>query len=311
MSSTSSPRDGNLPEVTILVPLFNEAQVFPKLECRLTALADQWDFPTEILFVDDGSKDSTPDLVRARGKAVAILDADLQDPPELLSEFVARWREGNQVVYGIREKRKEGLLKRATYSLFYRLLDRLSTIPIPRDAGDFCLMDRRVVDELTAMPERSRFLRGMRSWAGFRQVGVPYERAARAGGTPQYTWKKLFQLGLDGLLSFSHAPLRLATVVGFLTGVAAFSLLLFYVGWWASGGAIAGRKPEDVGGFMTITTLLLFFSSIQFLLFGVLGEYVGRMFLEVKQRPGWIVAEHLGFVETESSPRSAEPAHAR
>jgi dolichol-phosphate mannosyltransferase len=333
MPDVPSMPAGIRPELTILVPLFNEAPVFPKLVDRLRSLLDRWDFCAEMLFVDDGSRDGTPDLLRelvaaepraralvlsrnfghqaalsagleaARGKAVAILDADLQDPPELLTEFLARWREGHQVVYGIRRDRKEGILKRAVYALFYRVLDHLSAIPIPMDAGDFCLMDRRVVDQLVAMPERNRFLRGMRTWAGFRQVGVPYERGARAAGSPQYTWRKLFQLGLDGVLSFSHVPLRFATLAGILAGAGAFGLLLFYLAWWVSGASLAGRKPEDVGGFMTLTTLILAFSSMQFLFFGVLGEYLGRVFLEVKRRPGWIVAERLGFERNEPLPR--------
>jgi dolichol-phosphate mannosyltransferase len=310
--------------LTLVVPLFDEEAVLPELERRLTAVANGLDAEVAIVAVDDGSRDKTGELLRAwaareprlvvlrlarnfghqmalsaglaeaRGDAVALLDGDLQDPPELLAEMVARWREGFAVVYGVRRNRQEGLLKRGAYALFYRLLRRMASLEIPVDAGDFCLLDRRVADVLVALPERSRFLRGLRSWTGFRQVGIPYDRPARAAGDAKYSWPRLFELGLDGLLNFSHVPLRLASYLGFATALLALAGLVFYFVWWAAGFEIGGRRPQDAAGFMTLATLLLFFAGVQLLSLGLLGEYVGRIFVEVKQRPGWIVAERIG-----------------
>jgi dolichol-phosphate mannosyltransferase len=312
------------PLLSIVVPLFDEEAVVPALAERITRCAAALDADVEIVAVDDGSRDRTGELLRdwakrdarvvvlvfarnfghqmalsagleeARGEVVALLDGDLQDPPELLPEMLARWRAGFDVVYGVRRNRQEGLLLRGAYALFYRLLRRAAQIDIPLDAGDFCLLDQRVVDVLVALPERSRFLRGLRSWTGFRQAGLPYDRAPRAGGRPKYTWRPLVELGLDGIVSFSHLPLRLASWLGFATAALALAALAFYFVWWLAGFELGGRRPQDVAGFMTLTTLLLFFAGVQLLSLGLLGEYVGRIFVEVKRRPGWIVAERIG-----------------
>lgn len=312
------------PLLSIVVPLFDEEAVVPALAERITRCAAALDADVEIVAVDDGSRDRTGELLRdwakrdprvvvlvfarnfghqmalsagleeARGEVVALLDGDLQDPPELLPEMLARWRAGFDVVYGVRRNRQEGLLLRGAYALFYRLLRRAAQIDIPLDAGDFCLLDRRVVDVLVALPERSRFLRGLRSWTGFRQAGLPYDRAPRAGGRAKYTWRPLVELGLDGIVSFSHLPLRLASWLGFATAALALAALAFYFVWWLTGFELGGRRPQDVAGFMTLTTLLLFFAGVQLLSLGLLGEYVGRIFVEVKRRPGWIVAERIG-----------------
>jgi dolichol-phosphate mannosyltransferase len=321
------------PRVTLLVPLFDEEAVVPELLRRLTAQADRLatsgdsehgdGVDVELLLVDDGSVDRTPDLLReaaareprlsvlrlsrnfgqemalaaglseARGDAVVVLDADLQDPPELIGELIARWREGYSVVYGIRRNRKEGWLKRGAYAVFYKVLRRAASIDIPLDAGDFCLLDRRVVDVLRELPERTRFLRGLRAWAGFRQVGVPYDRPPRAAGAAKYSWRRLFELGLDGITSFSQLPLRLASYAGFATAALALLGAAFYLVWWAAGFELLGRRPQDVAGFITLITVVLFFAGVQLLSLGLLGEYVGRIYLEVKRRPGWLVAERL------------------
>jgi dolichol-phosphate mannosyltransferase len=226
-------------------------------------------------------------LDHARGAGVIIMDADLQDPPEVLPEFIAKWREGHDVVYAIREQRKEGALKRATYAAFYRLLQRVAQIEIPLDAGDFCIMDRRVVDLLNGMPERNRFVRGIRSWVGLSQVGLPYARQARHAGHPKYTFSRLIYLALDGLVSFSFLPLRVITLMGF--AVSAVSILLAIA--YTIQKITIGLSPP---GFATLTVALFFLSGIQLVTIGVIGEYVGRIFDEVKRRPLYVVNQRIG-----------------
>jgi len=234
--------------VSIVVPAFNEEENLDALWRRLAPVLDSVG-GGELVIVDDGSLDSTwPEIVRlatddcrvrgvklsrnfghqaalsagmsrARGRTVCFMDADLQDPPELLGELLDQWRAGHEVVYAIRRSRKEGLAKRTAYRSFYRLYKRLANIDVPVDSGDFALLDRRVVDELLALPEHNRFLRGLRSWVGYRQTGVEYDRDARNAGEPKYTTRRLFRLALDGLLSFSAAPLRLASYLGILVAV--------------------------------------------------------------------------------------------
>ena len=234
---TSTPRDIET-ELSVVIPVYNEVDNIPVLYGRLIAVLEGANINFEIVFVDDGSGDEsvrrlnelgasdkrvvvielarnfghqvaiTAGLDFARGRAIAVMDADLQDPPEVLPKFIAKWREGHDVVYAIREHRKEGWLKRTSYQVFYRVLRRVSSIEIPLDAGDFCVMDRRVVDLLKNMPERNRFVRGIRSWVGHNQVGLPFERHARHAGTSKYTVGSLILLALDGLISFSYVPLR-------------------------------------------------------------------------------------------------------
>jgi dolichol-phosphate mannosyltransferase len=243
------------PELSVVIPVYNEVENIPVLYAQLVAVLEGANINFEIVFVDDGSSDEsvrklnelgvsdkrvvvielarnfghqvaiTAGLDFARGRAIAVMDADLQDPPEVLPQFIAKWREGHDVVYAIREHRKEGWLKRTSYKVFYRLLRRVSNIEIPLDAGDFCVMDRRVVDLLKNMPERNRFVRGIRSWVGFSQVGLPFERHARHAGTSKYTFGRLMLLALDGLISFSYVPLRVITALGL-----SVSLLIFIFG---------------------------------------------------------------------------------
>src|SRR4051812_8115795 len=225
------------PEISIVVPLFDEQENVGELHRRVADAIDGLDLSGEIVLVDDGSRDRTARLIdalaardarvvavhlsrnfghqaavtagidRARGRAVVVMDADLQDPPELLGEMVGRWRDGYEVVYAVRRRRKESLLKRAAYSAFYRLLGAIGDCEIPRDSGDFCLMDRRVVDAMKSLPERVRFVRGLRAFVGFRQVGLAYDRPGRAAGTTKYSLGKLVRLAVDGLVSFSGQPL--------------------------------------------------------------------------------------------------------
>ena len=311
--------------ISLLIPCHNESPVLETLYARVSRAAATAGEPYEVLLVDDGSTDDTWERMRtlhtkdarwkalrlarnfghqaavtaalrhARGDAVMILDADLQDPPEELSRFLAKWREGYDVVYAIRRKRKEGLLLRACYALFYRGLGRLADIPIPHDAGDFCLIDRKVVDVINGMPEHNRFVRGLRAWAGHRQIGLEYERAKRVGGEPSYTVAKLLRLAVDGMFSFSIAPLRLATWLGlaasaFALAAAAFTLFQrIFVEYFRS---IGNALPP---GFATTIIAIFFLGGVQLICLGVIGEYIGRIYEEVKNRPLWVEMERLGL----------------
>lgn len=301
--------------LSFVVPVYNEMEVFDQLVERLQATMDQADFSCEVILVDDGSLDGTRDRINAacqidprfrgillsrnfghqravsagldhaRGQTVGILDGDLQDPPELLLEFHAKLAAGYDVVYAVRQNRKESLLKRFCYWAFYRTLRRMAAIEIPLDSGDFCLMSRAVVNQIRSMPERHRFIRGMRSWIGYRQAGVPYDRQARQAGESKYTISKLFLLALDGLLTFSEAPLRLSTFCG--AGVATFAILwgAYILGWRLFSGA--GAIP----GFATMACGMFFLGGVQLICLGILGEYVARIHNEVKGRPIYIVEQ--------------------
>jgi len=303
--------------MSVVVPVYNEEANIPELYCRLTETMAGLGEPYEFVLVDDGSQDRSlellaeiqrrdPDHVRvislarnfghqaaisagldqARGRVVIVMDGDLQDPPEVIPQFVEKWRQGFHVVYAIREKRKECIPKRAAYHLFYLLLRSISKIDIPLEAGDFCLMDRCVVDVLTALPERNRFVRGLRSWVGFKQVGLAYERDARFAGRSKYTFSKLVGLALDGLISFSSLPLRLATMLGF--GVSALSLA-------AAAYYLIKKLTIGVGppGFATQVVLISFLGGVQLITIGVIGEYIGHVLDEVKRRPAYVVCNVL------------------
>ncbi len=305
---------------SVVLPIYNEEENIGELYRRLTPVMESLGEPYEVIFVDDGSADASAERVRALhlsdariklvrlgrnfghqaaisagmdvacGRAVVVMDADLQDPPEVLPAFIAKWREGYEVVYAVREKRKETALKRAAYHTFYRLLKQLASIDIPLDSGDFCVMDRRVVDLLGAMPERNRFVRGIRAWVGFRQIGVPCERGCRQAGEPKYTLGKLMRLATDGLVSFSYVPLRLASIMGFVISAVAFALAL-----WTVYEKIV--HPDYIAGFTTIVVAVSLLGGIQLITLGIIGEYIGRIFDEVKGRPLYTVREALGFDE--------------
>ncbi len=309
------------PELGLVIPCFNEAQVLPRLVAELESFIALSEVPCRVLFVDDGSRDDTRRMLDEacarqpafaclsfsrnfghqtavsaglryiRGDLVAVLDADLQDPPAVVLRMIDQWRAGFDVVYGVRTNRKEGRLLRGAYALFYRLLKRMANIDIPLDAGDFSLMDRRVVDFINAMPEHNRFVRGLRGWVGFRQTGLPYERAARQAGEPKYNLRRLMKLALDGFISFSTVPLRLATWIGVLTSGLGFLLAL-----WAVGSAFFLQKVPP--GWASLAVMLLFFGGIQLIVLGIIGEYVGRIFEEVKNRPHYLVAGSSGWVQT-------------
>lgn len=303
---------------SIVIPVFNEEETVPELVRRVGAVIGTLDAPADVILVDDGSRDGTMELLRkahgedarfkvvsfsrnfghqtaisagidhARGDAVILMDGDLQDPPEVIPDFVAKWKEGYDVVYAVRTKRKENVLKRAAYAAFYRMLRKLSYLDIPLDSGDFCLMDRKVAETLRRLPERNRFVRGLRTWAGFRQTGLAYERDRRFAGRPKYTLRKLFGLAYDGLFSFSTAPLRWAVYFGF--GAAA---LAFVGGLWVVYEKLV--HGIAIAGWTSTIVVITFFGGAILLTLGLVGEYVARIFDEVKQRPTYVVRETMGL----------------
>ena len=315
--------------LSVIIPCFNEEDSLPTLFERIEKISGDWPENYELVCIDDGSRDRTVELLReqnarnpkwkvvilsrnfghqaavsaglesAKGEVVAIIDADLQDPPELISDLIEKWREGFEVVYAVRKKRKEGIFKRGAYFCFYRLMKSMTEIEdFPLDSGDFSLLDRKVVDTLVAFPEKNRFLRGLRAWSGFRQTGLEYERSARFAGEPKYTLRKLLGLASDGLFSFSGVPLRLASFVGVL--ISCFSALgaMFFV--------IQKIHPEPfremglpiVPGFAATIVTILFLGGVQLLFLGVIGEYLNRIYTEVKGRPEFLIAEKVGIDET-------------
>jgi glycosyltransferase involved in cell wall biosynthesis len=321
------------PVLAVVIPCFNEEEVLPELLHELDNLDRSLSSPVYFMFVDDGSSDRTLEILQglcdsdsrfacisfsrnfghqaavsaglrhARGDVVAVIDADLQDPPSVIPAFIDKWREGYDVVYGVRTNRKERLLLRAAYSIFYRILKRIANVDVPLDAGDFALMDRRVVDEINRMPEHNRFIRGLRGWVGFRQAGVRYERLARHKGESKYTFRKLLKLALDGLISFSAVPLRLASWFGVMAAGLGFLYLAY-----AFVGKVAGLAIPP-GWTSTIVTVL-FLGGVQLMVLGILGDYLGRIFDEVKNRPdsiqrdafGWVADGQPRAVKTEAEP---------
>lgn len=306
------------PRVSVAISLFNEEEVFPRLIARLTAVLDAIPGgPHEIVLVDDGSSDRTFDLVaaaaardprilglslsrnfghqaalsaaldRVSGDVVVVMDGDLQDPPEVIPRLLEKHRSGYDVVYAQRTGRKEGWVLRACYYVFYRMIAALSNVQLPLDAGDFGLLSRRVVENLRAIPEHHRYLRGLRGWVGFRQTGIPVERSERAAGVSRYTLRRLLRLAFDGLFAFSTAPLRAAAVLGFLTvaGALLFAAYAVYVK------VVEGRSPQ---GFTALILVLTFFSGVQLLSLGVIGEYLARVYEETKGRPQYIVERTVG-----------------
>lgn len=311
--------------ISVVIPVLNESQTIQHLVRRLAEASGSWNCDYEIIFIDDGSTDNTLEMIKemhsvnprvkylsfsrnfgqqtavsaglevSAGDAVVIMDADLQDPPEEIQKFIDKWKDGYDVVYGIRHNRKEGLAKKMAYWLFYRTLNKLASIRIPLDAGDFSLISRPVVNHLNALPERNRFVRGLRSWVGFRQTGVLYERAVRYEGDAKYGVRKLVRLALDGIFSFSHRPLKIIGSFGFIVSILSFAGLVFYFVLRIFDIPFLGLSPKDVPGFTSIVLILLFVSGVQILALGIFGEYLGRIFDEVKRRPQYIVKESSHF----------------
>lgn len=307
-------------EVTysVVVPVYNEIESIDELYKRLVAVFNSLGSPWEILLVDDGSTDGstekilemaqadkrvkpiifarnfghqiaiTAGLDHSRGKAVIIIDADLQDPPEVISELVEKWKEGYEVVFGVRSEREgESWFKKLTASLFYRMIYRITDVSIPLDSGDFRLLDRQAVNTLNKMRERHRFPRGMAAWIGFRQIGVPYRRSARFAGTTKYPFRKMLRLALDAITGFSYFPLQLATYLGFIcAGVSAIAIPVVIVMRLTGSQAFLGQA--------TTLIAVLFLGGVQLISLGILGEYIGRLYDESKGRPLYILREGRG-----------------
>jgi polyisoprenyl-phosphate glycosyltransferase len=308
--------------ISIVIPIFNEEENLDNLYTRLTAAAPSWKDNYEIVLVDDGSRDRSLAMMRAfaekdsrvrvvklsrnfghqpaisagiqvaKGDAVVIMDGDLQDPPEELHRFLDKWREGYDVVYAVRTKRKEGFFKKLAYKTFYRILAWISDIDIPLDSGDFCVMDRKVVNAIVKeMPEQIRFVRGLRAYVGFKQIGVTYERAERAAGEVKYTFKKLVELALDGLFGFSTFPLRMATYLGFMIAIPSFLVGIFFIFHRLVGFKLFGHSPEETPGTATLAVGMYFLGGVMLIILGILGEYIGRIYVEVKRRPFFVIDE--------------------
>ncbi len=307
------------PRCSVVAPVFNEREIIPELVRRIASVLESLGEDFELILVNDGSTDDSLEILRglsqqnphlriidlsrnfghqaalyaglcrASGQAVVLMDGDLQDPPEVLPRMIELWEEGHQVVYAVRRERKEGLLKRVAYAGYYRLLKRLAYIDVPLDSGDFSLLDEEVVSILRSMPERSKFLRGLRSWVGFSQVAMSYERHARPAGKTKYTLVKLLKLGLDGVFAYSYIPLRVSFLFGALVSVFAFGFAAVYLSLRLFADAYV---PQ---GFTTLAILILFLGGVQLLSIGLLGEYLGRVYEEVKRRPEYIERELIGF----------------
>ena len=304
-------------KISVVIPCYNEEKNIPETHRRLSEVCSGITENYELIFIDDGSKDRTRGLLRslaredrrvvglcfsrnfgfsdlgytagseyATGDAVVWIDGDLQDPPELIRDFAAKWQEGYDVVYGIRKKREEPWLIKYGSKFFYRIFNKLSRVKMPIDAGDFSLMDRKVIDILNKMPEHDRFIRGLRAWAGFRQTGIPYTRKDRKGGVSSQGMIRYFHAARKGIFSFSYSPLS------FMTYFAVFSMIVLVVAAVAYG--IAAIYYPAPRGFLTLLMVILFIGTIQFFGLAILGEYVGRIFEEVKGRPKYIIEEIIG-----------------
>jgi len=311
--------------LSVVIPTYRSEDNLPALVKRLEDVFSRLIYKHEIIFVNDDSPDNTMSVLReicsknsniklislsrnfgqqvaisaglqyAKGDAVIIMDDDLQDPPEFIPELIKKWEEGYEVVYAIRKSRQEYFFKKLAYKLFYKILSKLSNIQIPKDSGDFGLIDRKIVTIINNMPERDRFVRGLRAWVGFKQVGVEYDREARYKGKPAYSFLKIVKLSMDGLLTFSSVPIKISSAIGLLISVVAFLGFIFTL----FQKILTYYFPENpiavLPGLSTVVLSILFLGGVQLLSIGILGEYIGRIYNEVKQRPLFLVKETIGF----------------
>jgi dolichol-phosphate mannosyltransferase len=300
-------------KISFLIPVYNESGNIEELCAKIKKVSGER-YSIEVVFVNDGSTDNSLDVIKnlarhdrnvkavdlsrnfghqtaikaglgfVTGDAVIVMDADLQDPPEVAAELIDKWRSGYQVVYAIRRSRKEPLTLRVLYASFYRILKTMSKIDMPLDAGDFCLLDREVADVLISMPERNPFMRGLRSWVGYKQIGVEYDRQGRFKGKSKYGFFKLLKLALDGIFSFSNVPLRISTISGFAVSIFTAMLIIRL---------LVDRLP--VPGTTLIAVLVLFMGGVQLITIGILGEYIGRIYEESKKRPSFLIKEKVNI----------------
>jgi dolichol-phosphate mannosyltransferase len=320
---------------SIVIPVYNEEKTLPELHRRLEAALQPLGHDIEIILVDDGSRDRSYELMKearnhdprvkvirlsrnfghqvalsagidlAHGNAVILMDGDLQDPPELLGTMIQRWKQGYEVVYTVKRTRRENPIKRLAFHSFYRLLHAVSSIEIPMEAGNFSLLDRKVVEVLQAMPERNRYISGLRAWVGFRQIGLEYDREARFAGKPQMSFRRLMELALDGIFSFSKAPLRMAIYVGILSAFIAFLGGLY----------VLSEKlftDKAILGWASTIVSITFLGGLILMTLGIIGEYVGRIYDEVKHRPLYVIRELVGFGDSRhSSQRGRQTSSSR
>jgi len=307
----------SLPQVSFVIPLYNEESNLGVLVDRLIQVIESSDLAIDVVLIDDGSRDRSREILQAlalqdsrfhvillsknhghqlaltaglsvaRGtEGVFVLDGDLQDPPELLATFYAKFKEGYDVVYAVREKRKEIFYKRWAYFIFYRILKKIANVDIPLDSGDFSFISRRAVNVLNQMPEESRFIRGMRTWIGFKQIGISYDRQERASGDSKYSFGKLVQLALNGIFNFSEFPIKFVTMLG---GFAIFSSLVYFI-------SVVIKKffvDEVIEGFTALLFVIILFGGIQLAAIGILGEYILRIFFQSKNRPNFIIEKQI------------------
>ena len=305
-----------MPLFSVIIPIYNEELNIPALVSRLRPVVEKFGMDYELLFVNDGSRDNSMQLIKAlaaadphvryidfsrnfghqvavtagidncKGDIIAIIDADLQDPPELMEEMIALIRQGNEVVYAKRRSRKDkNVLKKFAYKRFYRLLAKISNVDIPLDTGDFRIMTRKVAEVLKKMPEQHKFLRGQIAWLGFKQTFVEYDRDVRAAGEPGYTYKKLFRLAFDGITGFSNVPLRVATIMGFVvSGISMLFILYALFGYFFF-------KSDMPKGWTSLMIAISFIGGVQLICIGIIGEYISRLQTDIRNRPLYIINE--------------------
>lgn len=325
------------PLISYVVPVHNEESCVRLLYERIEATAKSLGVRFELIFVDDGSTDSTLELIKqlqecdprvrgislsrnfghqvaltaglqyASGDCVAVLDGDLQDPPDVISRFYEKWREGYHVVYGIRQSRQEHFFLRKSYELYYWLLSKCSNIPLPRNAGDFSLLDRRVVEELTKISEYRPYVRGLRTWVGFTQTGVMYDRPARVAGKSKYAFVSLIRLGLDGLISFSDMMLNSAIVIGLVVSIVSLTYGS-YIALHRVFGMLGIIESNTIEGWTSIACAVTVLIGLEFIYLGILGKYVGRIFMQTKGRPLFIVRETVGVHEQPGRDKCHNPS---